>query len=285
MSETLLDEIEIYTRHGLITDPGAYTREFDALPQDPIDMVGWVQGLLIHIFWAEHHGLELSKIRQQEVNLRKVERQIGRALELCSLPINQPRELEQRLVGNCRDFSTLMTSALRHIGIPARCRCGFATYFLPGKCEDHWVCEYWNPNQERWIMVDSQLDTMQQSALKIDFDPLDVPHDRFLTGGQAWQLCRTGQADPEDFGIFDMHGLWFVRGDLIRDFLSLNRLEILPWDHWGLMSKEDQQVNLSELALLDHIAEISIPGQEVVQEILRLYQQEHSLRPPSDWRP
>jgi hypothetical protein len=38
MREILLDEIEIYTHHGLITDPGAYTREFDALPQDPIDL-------------------------------------------------------------------------------------------------------------------------------------------------------------------------------------------------------------------------------------------------------
>jgi hypothetical protein len=111
MSETLLDEIEIYIHHGLITEPGAHTCEFDPLPQDPIDLVSWVQELLVHIFWAEHYGLELNKSRQQEENLPKVERQIECALELCSLPINQPRELEQRLVGNCRDFSTLMTAA------------------------------------------------------------------------------------------------------------------------------------------------------------------------------
>lgn len=47
-----------------------------------------------------------------------------------------------------------------------------------------------------------------------EIDPLDVPHDRFLTGGQAWQLCRTGQVDPEDFGIFDMHSRWADRKGL-----------------------------------------------------------------------
>jgi hypothetical protein len=31
-----------------------------------------------------------------------------------------------------------------------------------------------------------------------------------------------------------MHGIEFVRGDLLRDFLAFNKVEILPWDGgWG----------------------------------------------------
>ena len=63
--------------------------------------------------------------------------------------------------------------------------------------------------------------------------------DRFLTGGQAWQMCRSGGANPDDFGIFDMRGPWFMQGDLVRDFLALNKVEILPWDPWGRMSRSE----------------------------------------------
>jgi len=70
--------------------------------------------------------------------------------------------------------------------------------------------------------------------LGISFDPLDVPRDQFLTAGVAWQMCRTGQDNPDHFGIFNMRGLWFVRGNLVRDLLALNTIEILPWDVWGV---------------------------------------------------
>ncbi len=45
----------------------------------------------------------------------------------------------------------------------------------PGKYEDHWVCEYWNPDEERFVRVDAQIDDVQQGALEIDFDRLDLP--------------------------------------------------------------------------------------------------------------
>src|SRR5690606_37876997 len=102
----------------------------------------------------------------------------------------------RRLIGNCRDFTVMLCAMLQHQGVPARARCGFGAYFLPNHYEDHWVCEYWNADQGRWILVDAQLDTLQQEALKIGFDTLDVPHDQFITGGKAWQMTRSGEADP-----------------------------------------------------------------------------------------
>ena len=38
------------------------------------------------------------------------------------------------------------------------------------------------------------------------------------------------------FGIFDWRGQWFAQNNLVRDFLSLNKIELLPWDSWGLMA-------------------------------------------------
>jgi len=48
----------------------------------------------------------------------------------------------------------------------ARSRCGFATYFAdPGTCEDHWICEYWDSAQKRWVKVDPQIDPFQKSLI------------------------------------------------------------------------------------------------------------------------
>ncbi len=107
------------------------------------------------------------------------------------------------------------------------------------------------------MLVDAQLDALQCEVMKIPFDPLDVPRDQFIVGGAAWWMCRAGRADPDHFGIFDMHGLWFVRGDFVRDVASLNKVELLPWDVWGIMETPDEALTPDDLALLDRVAELT----------------------------
>ena len=251
--------LDYYATPGPITDPGRYGVLLDSLPDDVPSLARAIQGLLVHIFWAKHYGLSLDDVREEEVQLRAVAKQLARLMELDPRPLNESRELPQRLVGNCRDFSTLFAAALRHKGVPARARCGFGRYFLPDRFEDHWVSEYWNASQGRWVMVDAQLDELQQRALTIDFDPLDVPRDQFLTGGRAWAMCRAGEADPQAFGIHDMHGLWFIRGNLVRDVAALNKVELLPWDVWGLAYVEggDDALSAADVAALDEMAALS----------------------------
>lgn len=133
----------------------------------------------------------------------------------------EERPLHKKLVCNCWDFSLLLCAFLRYQGIPARARCGFATYFIKDKYEDHWVCEYWQSKAQRWVMVDAQLDEFQQQVLQIDFDPFNVPLGKFIPAGQAWQMCRRHRADPHKFGIYQYRGLMFILGDLQRDLLAL----------------------------------------------------------------
>lgn len=242
---------------GLMTAAGRRADLLAPLPHDIKALVQIVQGLMIHVFWAERYGVQVAASRQAELQLRPLSGKLERILELDSRPLAQTREPEKRLVGNCRDFSVLLTGMLRHQGVPARARCGFACYFIPNHFEDHWVCEYWHAEAGRWILVDAQLDSLQCNVLKIDFDPLDVPRDQFIVGGQAWQMCRAGQADPDTFGIGDMKGLWFVRGDFVRDVASLNKMELLPWDAWGLIEGQDEKLGEADLAALDAMAELT----------------------------
>jgi hypothetical protein len=280
MSESL----EFFAAPGRMTSAGSRAGLLDGLPGDMGALCQAVQGLMVHIFWAQQYGLNLAESRRDEAQLRSVAQKLERILELDPQPLGTARPPERRLVGNCRDFSVLLTAILRQQGTPARARCGFALYFLPNHYEDHWVCEYWHAAQHRWVLVDAQLDELQCTKLAVPFSPLDVPRDQFIFGGRAWQLCRAGEADPETFGIFDMHGLWFVRGSLVRDLAALNKVELLPWDSWGLIDRRDEEVTPEELALLDHAAELTSGEVPEFAAVRRLYEEDERLRVPATIR-
>lgn len=254
MSTIYENELDYYAGHSAISNPGAYAGLFADLPMNVVELCRLVQGAMLHIFWAEKYGVTVPEDRAQEVSLRHVERLLNRHQAIEQKPLTHSRPPGKRLVGNCRTFSVLLCAMLRHQGIPARARCGFGRYFVNGWFEDHWVCEYWNASEKRWVLVDAQLDALQCAALQISFDPVDVPRDQFIVGGKAWHWCRSGEAEPERFGIFDMHGLWFVRGNFVRDVAALNKVPLLPWDCWGLIERKEDGISAAEWQMLDQAA-------------------------------
>jgi hypothetical protein len=133
--------------------------------------------------------------------------------ELDPRPLTEERPPERRLIGNCRDSAVLFCAILRHQGRPARARAGFATYFQPGFFGDHWVCEPWEAERQRWVSVDP--DISPDPALW-GFDTLDVPADRLLVAGRAWQACRAENADPVRFGMPQFPGKREPSGSLFH---------------------------------------------------------------------
>jgi hypothetical protein len=270
-------DLAYFSQPGIMTDPGPQAKLLENLPSGIAELCKLVQGTTVHIFWAERYGISLPPERQAEVQLRSLECRLKRMTELDPRPLTEARQLERKVVGNCRDFTLLLVSILRHQGVPARARCGFGAYFLPGHYEDHWVCEYWNAAQGRWVLVDAQLDAFQCNAMKIPFDPLDVPRDQFIVAGKSWQLCRSSQVDPENFGIFDMHGLGFIRGNLVRDIAALNKVELLPWDCWGIIEAPEPN-SPEDLAFLDRLAGLTCGDVPDFDTVHRLYGTDARLR-------
>lgn len=275
-----------YASHSEITDPGKTLFLFDGVSDDISQICHLIQGFMLHIHWAESYGISVSKERRQEEDLRKVERQLrlvaDRSTEenCLSLPLNK------RILGTCRDFSTILCSMLRHHHIPARPRCGFASYFDSSMRTDHWVCEYWDSDKNRWRMVDAQLDDFQRDSLNIAFDTTDIPKDQFMAAGEAWQLCREGKTDPEKFGIMAWAGLWFIAGNLVRDLLSLSKTELLPWDvNDATGPYENHDVEKSNYPLFDSVARLTCPGDTDVDKIRNLIKKNPILSMPNNWRP
>lgn len=277
------DQLAYYAHHGVLTDPEPHGDLVSGLPREIDALVGTVQGLLLHVFWAEAYGITLTEERQQEAAIRAVSDMLARIRELDDRPLNEPRDLDTKLVANCRGYAVLLTAMLRHQGVPARARCGFGTYFAPGKYMDHWVCEYWNADQERWVMVDPQLDELQIKTLGITFDPLDVPPGLLLTGGDAWLRCRAGEADPDDFGIMDLHGMSFVRGNVGHDFWALNKLETLPWEGWGVPWRDEDELTPDDLEFLDRVSRLTLDVGASFRTIRALHEEDERLRAPEGW--
>jgi hypothetical protein len=273
--------LQAYTTFTPINDPFDFRPLFVDVPSSIPELVKVVQGLYLHIFWAERNGFKTPKPREAEVNLRTIRARLTALLVLDNSPLTNPRPIEKRLLGNCRDFSQLMAMMLRLKGIPARARCGFGTYFIPGHYEDHWMTEYWDSISNRWFQVDAQLDEFQQKALKLDFNPLDMPHGKFVLAGDAWQMCRASKADANDFGIFDWHGMNFIAGNIWRDLLSLKLVELLPWDDWDILHQPFYKWPKVKIGMLDEAARLTLSPDVSPEAVETFIDNNELFAPPS----
>lgn len=261
--------LDTYRAPIAMSDAASKAALFDGLPHDVGGLAKVVQGLLMHEHIASTYGIALSHGQHAQAHMRGVEEILDCIARQDKRPLPAARPEGERVVGVCRHFTLLHVAMLRAQGMAARARCGFGAYFAKGKFVDHWVTEYWKETEKRWILVDAQLDRHQREFFGVTFDPLDVPRDQFVAAGDAWRLCRSGQANAGDFGILDMFGLWFIASNVIRDVAALNNHEMLPWDIWGGMPRTDADI---DLPFIDRLAEFSHAPDRHFGELRAAYQ-------------
>ena len=248
------------------------------MPAAVSDLRTVVQGLLLHREWAAAYGVEAGTLRVEEQNLRSAAEVLERAFEISAEPVTAAREPADRVVGICWHFAVLYAALLRAQGSAVRVRCGFAGYFDAAKWYDHWITERWDG--ERWIRDDPQIDAAQAERLHLGFDPHDQPPGRFLTGGEAWRAARAGEVDAERFGIYDMWGMGFLAGNVVKDFACLNKRELLPWDSWGMMPNPYGPPPKAHFGVLDEIAELA--AGDDLSEIRGRFERDERLRVPQE---
>jgi hypothetical protein len=277
------DDLEFYSHRGPMTEPGRHKPLFDRLPKDAPALAAIIQGLALYdVVAKEFYGVDVPKVRLAELHFRRIEQRVDRLLELDPRPLEVARQPERRVLGRCYQFVLFLTSMLRAKGGPARARCGFGAYFNPPKFEDHWVCEYWNDKERRWVLADPQFDEVWLRRLNIRHDPMDVPRTQFLTAAEAWRRCRAGEADPALFGIsfVRLFGLWFIAGNLMRDLAALNKVETLPWDLWGGYPQPGEQLDADRLDFFDDLARITLDPDATFPELQTRYDGDERVRVP-----
>jgi len=184
--------------------------------------------------------------------LSELYRRDPRGLTLERLP-------ENKLIVTCR-FTSILTACLLKIkGIPARVRSGFAPYFKAegleaGKSEDHWVNQYWNKHQSRWVTID--VDGSLEGY--IPFDTYDMPEGIIDFPADAWLDVRTGKVDANHFhNAGGWSGLITIAWELFYDFHCIMNDEIIYFHHPAMATldafsknSEEQRKEIDELAHL-----------------------------------
>lgn len=234
-----------YRTHGALTQPARFSSTLAAWT-DLAALCAFIQGVVIHSDWASAYGVTADLSRETLP--------VARRLAMVEAAGGRNLPPERRTPSTCRDFALMTCSALRERGVPARVRCGFASYFTANPFEDHWVCEHWRENERRWVLTDAQLDPLQCQNLRIAFDPTDLPAKTFLNAGEAWTAWRSDAVDAEAFGHGESCGAWFLRVNLMRDLFALRKQEISDWDSWRSIPEDRKALDDKALAEGDRIA-------------------------------
>jgi hypothetical protein len=249
-------------------------RVLEGTGDDPVQLCMPVHLLVIQPHEAKDLGV--GQDRLAESNLRPAARILDALLALNPAPVAEGRPADQRVVGSCRHFALLSCAFLRYLGIAARARCGFATYFQPGQGLDHWVTEY-QGGDGHWIRIDSEI----LGGTVLDH-PQDLRPGEFLSGGEAWAAFRRGEIDAARFGVYGTEnwGPAEISGNAVRDLASLNMVEMLPWDEWGRMTAAYRgEAGEDYDQLLDELAAVCAADDPAA--IARLYAHD-DLRVPAD---
>lgn len=251
---TEFEAFDFYASQSVFTDPGAHAALIGGLPLDIPALCRTLQGLLIHEAWIERQGLDPALFSGQSRATLPVSRRLEQLVTIDPSPLGVARPAASRALATCRDFALMTCAVLRHHSVPARLRCGFGRYFGGNAYDDHWVCEYWLRHEQRWVLVDAELDELHHHLLKFDFDPADVPRSEFVTGIEAWKLCRRGAIDPAQLGHGATTGLFFARVNLARDLLALAKIETSAWDSWRTAREPHRALDDAALSLCDGMA-------------------------------
>jgi len=215
-----------YASQSAYSEPGPYRETLLQFGAEPRSIARWISSFLQHPRGTETKERGFTAEQAADLNLRSV-------ADILSIATNRnllDREDAQPKVGGvCRDFAIIAVSAFRERGVPARLRVGFADYLVPGRWEDHWLCEWYECG--RW----KRLDVEFAAIGGVSFDTMDVPRERFLTASEAWFRIQGNPEMASRFGVssLNLEGEWFVAGSLLREMAALRKLELKPWDYWG----------------------------------------------------
>lgn len=262
------------------SDPGELRALLDEIEPTVVGVSAMARNIVVHYRTA---GLSGAAEHVDDVNLRWVDAILTTDQRRHGGPLSDPRQPEERVRGCCRDHSLLAVAALRHHGVPARSRVGFASYLAQDWNSDHVIVEAWL--EGRWQRFDPEFAGYPPSVI----DPADLPHDAgspFLTAARVWLAHRAGAIDVMRYGgasSFDLAGEWFVHGYVICEVAHRFGDELLLWDIWGARTPYNTMTPASEVALIDEVARLLLRADDAdlgaERELLDRYREDERLHP------
>lgn len=189
---------------------------------------------------------------------------IAGILRLDEKGFTQNRDVTKRITVSCRQASVLFSAILKAKGIPCRSRAGYMDFSDTGESYmEHWVNEYWNSKEQRWVLVDA--DGYYEYENRFGYNQFDLPRRKFVTASEVWLGLRKGTLDKKiDMFVPDL--LQGACENLFMDFHALMNNEIFYSYQPLYLRKGLQSVSEAKLRELDLLAELlENPDENIVQ--------------------
>ncbi len=164
------------------------------------------------------------------------------------------KDVTKRISVSCRHASVLFSAILKAKGIPCRSRAGFVDFGNNGASyTEHWVNEYWDFAENRWILVDA--DGYYEYERRFGYSQFDLPRHKFLTASEVWLGLRNNSFNKKlDLYSSGQDILEGVCGYLFMDFHSLMNNEIFYSHQPKYLHRRFHLLSRTELEELDNLA-------------------------------
>jgi len=270
--QTVDNEIlEFYRQYGFYTDPGEYEQMYADLPQSLTEICKVIKSQLIHPVADLPMYNELIPPERSYEDLKYPTVQTI----LAGLKTYNPdglifdRKPADRLVVSCRYHAILLASILKHRGIPVRIRYGFATYLFPEYHIYHVICEVWNDNEKRWMLIDP------------DRQMIDFPSQQFEFAGDVWIKYQQGKIDPNTYGIPNWWGPHPILDVLCHDLASILGNEHIYYNRPPISADTTMNVKnmpADQINIINKISELMTDVDSNFNKLQKLYNENKQLQ-------
>jgi len=242
--------LDFYKQYSSFTDPGEYAYLYENLPDSLPELCRLIKSQFIHPY-AElpEYRDQIPKERWDEsFKYPTVESVLKGLLSYDSRGLVNDRKPQDRLVLGCRDYAILLASIVKYRGIPARVRCGHATYIIPDFHTSHTICEVWNENDKRWMLVDPGMNMV------------DFGRDKFDFSNDAWLQMQKKEIDPNLYGIPGQYsGMVSILAKVNTDLASILGIEYPIYQYALILDiafEKDKQLSAEQIETLNKISEL-----------------------------
>ena len=267
-----------YLENSIYTDVGYYQDFIASLPDDLHAIGRLVCDQITHpsmfftepssylqdTYYGNFSAYPKQSIKNEDELYITAVSMIAGILRLDQAGFTKNRDVTKRITVSCRQASVLFSAILKAKGIPCRSRAGFMDFGDAGDSYiEHWVNEYWDFQENRWILAD--VDGYYEYEQRFGYSQFDLPRRKFVTASEAWLGLRKNTLQKK-LDVFSPNILEGVCEYLFMDFHALMNNEIF-YSYQPLYLRGGIQT-LSELELceLDELAELlAEPDKNIAQ--------------------
>lgn len=286
------DILEFYKQTSLYTDLGLY-KDFAKNLTDNINDLCILQRMqIIHpfvysnpdirketkCFWGDMTKVPITRLDYEDDLFPTALSMLSELLRRDNNYNNQ-RKAENKIHVTCRGQAILLAATLKAKGYSARVRSGFSPYIkYDGVNYDHWITEYYDEPENRWILVDADEHCPDH---EMGFDLNDIPRDKFLFGAEAYLGVRNKKYKDEEIYYSSDPATLGLKASLrclFYDFHCLMNDEIIFLHLPKYIQDKKLELSEEEYKELDELAELLLDPDKNFNELKYIWENNLKFR-------